>query len=592
MAELSPGAAGQRADSNSASDEQEHEFRRYCERARRALESGSADEAARWFRKAAELRPTASAVHTGLGEAYRRLGQREAALACFERAVELTHDDVAALVSLGEINAELGRVEEAADAFHLATAVGDASPGPWLGLARLARHAGDIDKSVAHLEHAISRWPNEGAVYFELGLSLGHRGDSEGAAAAYRRALAIDPSIAGAWVNLGLIQLSERGEAEAAETMFRRATTLDADLLAAQVNLGLALQEQGKFADALELYERELARRPSAELRWHRGMAHLARGEYALGWADYEARKALPRGSRKFPYPEWDGEPLAGKTILVYAEQGVGDEIMFASCLGNVVEQAAACVIECDPRLHRLFQRSFPRAAVHGASRDGDREWLKAYPNIGVQSAIASLPRFLRPARNAFPAHNGYLRPAPERVAAWRERFGRGDCRRTIGVAWRGGTTKTRQALRSVPIAIFACLLAENDLRIVSLQRGRHADEVEYLKTIHGERVWAFDAPLEDLDECAALIAALDLVISVDNTVVHLAGACGVPVWVLLPYSADWRYPWGRQETPWYPSARCIRQGVDRRWEPVMASVADRLRAWGGRGPTADGEDL
>lgn len=531
------------------------------------------------LRRVVAADPGNAAAHNRLGEALWRQGQKEAALASFERAVELKHDCVEAMVNIGNLHTELGHAEDAADAFHLAAAFDAAAPGPWAGLARLARDADRVDESIAHIARAIALNGNDAALYFEQGMCLSRRGDAAGAAAAYQRAVALDPGLTGAWSNLGLIQLAEFGNAAAAEQSFRRALALEPSLLAARVNLGLALQEQGRFTEALAHYERELERGPCEELRWHQAIALLAMGDYGRGWEGYEARKAKPRGRRSFPYPEWDGTSLKDRKVLVYAEQGVGDEIMFASCLSDVIREAASCIIECDPRLVPLYRRSFPSAQVHGAPRDGNRDWLARYPGIDVQSAIGSLPRFFRRDAAAFPLRRRYLAADEERIGLWHDRLRSGSCGLTVGLAWRGGTRATRAALRSIPIESLAPLLRVDKVRFVNLQRGASAEELGRIGQASGIAMMASDAVLEDLDECAALVNALDLIVSVDSTLAHLCGACGVPLWLLLPYSADWRYPGHDAATRWYPSARLFRQDADRQWGPVIDRVAAELTA-------------
>jgi len=542
-----------------------------------ALMQQGAVEAADWFRRALAVEPALAPAHGGLGEALALLGQAEAALASFERAVESQHDYVEAIVNMGRLHAERGHDEEAADCFHLAAAFDPAAAEPQLELARLARRAGRIEQSIADLERAAIAHPGNARLYFELGLSLSRRGDTAAAAAAYERAVALDPASADALINLGLIHLAQLGNPAQAERMFRRAAEIAPGLLPAQVNLGLALQEQGRMEEALAHYDTQLARGPSDELRWHRGIVLLAMGRFQEGWEGYEARKRQPKGARSFPYPDWDGTPLAGRTILIYGEQGVGDEIMFASCLPEVVAHAGGCVIECDRRLTGLYRRSFPRAAVHGALRDGSRDWLEAYPEIEVQSAIGSLPRFLRRSRAAFPAHRGYLAADPRRAAAWRERLSASGAQMRVGLAWRGGTRKTRGGLRSIAPAALGPLLRVHGAQFVSLQRGATNDDLSQLEREHGRPLATFGAALDDLDETAALAGALDLVVSVDCTMAHLTGALGRRAWVLLPASPDWRYPWQGETMPWYPSLTLMRQPSPGEWGPAIEAAAARL---------------
>ena len=229
--------------------------------------------------------------------------------------------------------------------------------------------------------------PRSAEPYFELGLTHNRGGNTAAALAAYERALELAPDHVAACINAGLIQLAQLGNPGSAQRYFERAVALQPDSVAAQANLGLALQEQGEFEAARAHYDRLIEAYPGvAEYRWNRGIARLSVGDFAHGWDDYEARNERPGKSvaRHFPLAPWAGGALGGRDILIYGEQGLGDEVMFASCVPDVLRQARGVVIECDARLAALFQRSFPTAHVHGAPRDAGRVWLKAFPELSV----------------------------------------------------------------------------------------------------------------------------------------------------------------------------------------------------------------
>jgi hypothetical protein len=304
----------------------------------------------------------------------------------------------------------------------------------------------------------------------------------------------------------------------------------------------------------------------------------LANGDYARGWEDYEMRNARGRGTgeRAFPFPAWRGEELRpGASLLVFAEQGLGDEIMFASCVPDLVARGFDCVIECDVRLAGLFARSFPAATVHGAARDGDRRWLSDYPQIEAQCAIGSLPRLLRRSRAEFPPRDGYLRADPQSVTRWRTRLARDTAGRSVGIAWRGGSASTRGDLRSVPLNVLAPLFAIPRLTFVNLQRDA-GNAIEEITATYGANVLNYAEALTDVEETAALLNALDCVITVDNSVAHLAGALGCPTWIMLAYSADWRWLRTQAECLWYPSATLWRQSAPGDWAGVITLLAEQ----------------
>ena len=513
------------------------------------------------------------------GLALRRAGDREAALECFRRAVEFRHDDVEALVNQGEIQFELGRFEDSADCFELALAFAPDCVDALLGSARLAREAGGEERALQYLQHAVRVAPHSAEPYFELGRTYKHHGNTQAALASYGRALELDPDHFASCVNAGMIYLAQLGDANSARRLFEHAATLQPESVAAQANLGLALQEQGEFELALAHYHRLIEAHPDeVEYRWNRGIALLSRGDFANGWSDYELRQVRTgrAAAPRFPLPEWDGTALTERHVLIYAEQGLGDEVMFASCVPDVLRQARGVVIECDVRLAPLFQRSFPAARVHGATRDGNHDWLQEFPELSVQAACGGLPRFLRRSPADFPHHRGYLVADRGRVADWKSRLAERGSTLNVGLSWHGGTRRTREELRSLTFAQCLPWLTARDCRFVCLQRGDCAAEVAAARQVGARLEW-WPQALQDMDELAALIAALDLVVSVPSTTVHLAGALGQRCWVLLSHAPEWRYAWRGETMLWYPSVRMFRQARSGDWSPVVAAVTAEL---------------
>lgn len=514
------------------------------------------------------------------GRAQFEAGDLPAALKCFERITELKNDDVAAWLQQAELYRELDRGEDAADAFQTALLFAPHSVAALVGLARLTRD-GASAQSVDYLRRALQVEPLNPVLHFDYALSLNRDGDTAAAEAAYARAIELDSRYVAALINLGLLFLLQKGDAPRAQSLFERAVALEPEMVAAQANLGLALQEQGKFDAAYAHYDRLIGSHPdTTEYRWNRALARLSQGDFARGWDDYELRnrRGGGSGSRQFPFSEWDGGALAGHDLLVYGEQGLGDEIMFASCIPDVVAKARSVVVECSAPLEALFRRSFPQASVHGALRDGNRSWLKNFPQLDRQISIASLPRFVRRHRTQFPPHNGYLVAEPERVRYWQTRLAALGSRPRIGISWRGGTRKTRAETRSMRLADCMPLFLETECEFICLQNAEHADEIATLNRA-GDRVHQWPEVIQSTDELAALVSALDLIIAVPSTVVHVSGALGKNVWVMLSTNPEWRYLWQGDRMPWYPSARLFRQDGPRGWASVVAEILRTLGA-------------
>jgi hypothetical protein len=314
-------------------------------------------------------------------------------------------------------------------------------------------------------------------------------------------------------------------------------------------------------------------------MHWHRGLLWLLTGDFARGWPEYEWRWADPNVRlRSFSRPRWDGSSLSGKTILVCAEQGIGDEIMFASCIPDLVKRAGHVVLECDSRLVPLFSRSFPGVGVSAACPADHGNPVPGSPAIDVQIAAGSLPGYLRRSWQDFPEPHAYLVPDPGAVAKWERRYQEAGDGLNVGISWRGGR-KAERGKRSTSLDQWADLLRTEEVSFVNLQYGGSRAEINEVSSRCGVQIldWEDANPLVNLDDFAAQIAALDLVISIDNATVHMAGALGVPVWVLQPFAPEWRWLLDREDSYWYPGVRQFRQSMPGNWGAVFERVATEL---------------
>jgi tetratricopeptide (TPR) repeat protein len=516
--------------------------------------------------------------HTGVD--LRNAGRLGEALASFERAVEIRADYAAAHLYQGELLVEMGRNEDAADCFALALAHDEHLAGAWIGYGKLLRRAGRLEEAIVHLKRAMTLSADASDAWVELGLASNALGQTEAAALAYESAIRAAPDRPAGHINLGLLYLSQFGDACRAEALFRRAIELAPDRIEPHANLGLALHEQGRSQECLSHYDQLIEAHPECnEYRWHRGCVRLSIGDFERGWLDHEARKLrLGRWRRPLPFPEWDGSSeMAGK-LLIYAEQGLGDEVMFASCLPEVLQISQQVVIECDTRLASLFQRSFPNAQVHGVDRAvDDLSWLAEHADITAQCAIGSLPQYFRRSSKAFEGCGPYLVADPHLIDRWRETLLSAGEGLKVGIAWRGGTYKTRRELRSTALSQWQPILSEGGVQFFALQAASR-EELQELR-MSGVSVHELPDMAKDFDELAALIACLDLIITVQGTTAHLAGAQGRPVWILLNYSSEWRYMNAGERMPWYPSAKLFRQPTPGAWDVIFHAAGHELNA-------------
>lgn len=509
-----------------------------CQEAVVQIDHGRLEEAEKLLREAIELDCGFAEAHYRLGLIHRQRGEIEDAADCQELAVYYDPRHVPAHLALAALHASLGRHAQAAD----------------------------------HYLSVVELCPKDVATRTNLCLALFEMAAYDEAREHGERAIAIDPTLPEAHHNLGLV-LREVGEPERAAEHFQRALELKprAEMAA---GLAHAYRDLGRLKEAIATYDRALRLKPAlGDAVINRAYALLLNEDYAAGWTQYEERfTATSTRVREFGAPAWNRESLQGKTILVYAEQGLGDEILFASCLPDLIARAERVIVECSDRLEALFRRSFPRTIVHGGTKEDPTDWLAQHAPVHFQLPIGGLPRWFRRNRDAFPRKGGYLQADPRGIDEWRRRLDVKE-KRVIGLSWRGGAPKTRGNLRSVPLGMLRPVL-EQDAVFVSLQHGAESGVLELSRG----RVKVFPGVTEKPDQLAALIGALDLVISVDNTNVQLAGALDHPVWVMLSASPEWRYGLSGETMTWYPSARLFRQGSDRRWEPVVEKVASALR--------------
>lgn len=329
-----------------------------------------------------------------------------------------------------------------------------------------------------------------------------------------------------------------------------------------------SLTHLGRHDEALPMLEQVIALHPNdPNKRFPRATIHLLNERFAEGWDDYAYRNlSSTKHLRMVAFPQWRGEPLQGKAILVLAEQGLGDQVMFANCLPDLLERKPArTIVEAIDRVAPTLARSFPSCEVIATKQDNRLDWVRALGHVDYFIPVADLPQIFRRTREHFPHHDGYLQADPTRVAFWAERLAGLGARPKIGVSWRGGTELTRTGLRSMDVAMLGPLMHAVEADYVCLQYGDVKDDLAKAEAAE-LRLHYWPESIKDLDEFAALVSALDLVITVCNTTVHYAGALGTPVWVMSPKIPEWRYGLYSESLPWYPSSRMYRQQVAGDW--------------------------
>ena len=442
----------------------------------------------------------------------------------------------------------------------------------FLGVIKLQR--GDAAAALPLIEAALRLKPGAPDILAHRGNALAMLGRCEEALAQFDALLAQHPAQAELHFNRGLALASLARHAEAVAA-YDRALTLRPDYRAAQLNRGVALQALNRHTEAIAGFEALLARNPAdADAAHNAALSRLTVGDYAQGFRQYEARFArsgMPRRRRDLGKPLWGGEILTQPhTILLHAEQGLGDTIQFARYAPLVARMGGRVVLEVAPELVSLLRR------LEGVAQVAERG--AALPDFDLHCPMGSLPLALKTEVASIPAAP-YLAASAARIAQWQARLPALTPR--VAFAWAGGAAHPDDRNRSLPLTQLAPLLELDGISFISLQRDPSAADAAALASM--KRVTALGAELRDFDDTAAVLALCDLVIAVDTSLAHLAGALGRPIWILLPFRPDWRWMLVRPDSPWYPSARLYRQGALGDWASVVARVRADLAGMGER---------
>lgn len=506
----------------------------------------------------------------------------EATALCESLLVERCEDSAIA-IELGRLYRSNGDPQSGIDVLRAFLATHPEDIEATIALGKLL--AGEHEYKMAEplLVAGLEARPDDPELLHDLADIKSEQDRIEEAGALYDRAYALAPTIENrARLVASLIARCRYEDGLAhVDALLKERPWMSEDLVGFQV---YALTNLGRHEELLPLLDRAIADRPhDPNRRFPRAAVHLLNERFELGWDDYRFRNlASTRHLRMLPFPEWQGEPLEGKTVVVLAEQGLGDQVMFSSCLPDLLAQKPQKVwVEAIDRVAPTIARSFPHCEIVATNQKNQLEWVKRVGAADFFVPMGDLPRHFRRSRDQFPKHRGYLVADPERVVHWQRTLNPhgSDGRPRIGFSWRGGTEATRKVLRTVDVTTFDTLIREVDARWVCLQYGDVTEDLARARSL-GMAVDYWPESIQDLDEFAALIAALDLVITVCNTTVHYAGGLGKPTWVLVPHVPEWRYGLTTRSLPWYPSSVIYRQPDHGDWTAVFASVAQDLSEW------------
>lgn len=582
---------------------------------------GRRDEAIDAYREAIRLNPTLADAHSNLGTAYAEAGRMEEAFTAYRQALMLVPAHVEALVNLGLAHETQGDYEAAALAHQAALVARPTEPAAHLHLGGVRLALGRPEEACQGLLAALERVGRRPDLLIGLGNAYKALGRLEEAAAAYEEALGLDSTHARAATNLGNVRVAQ-GRLDEAVECHRRAVALDPTLAEAQLSLGNALKGRGDFLDAIAHYKEAIRLRPEfaeaefnignawrelaeparavaaydqaleirpdyAEAHWNRALALLTLGDLARGWEGYEWRwpvTATLDPARTLPMPPWRGESLLGKRILVWREQGLGDELLFATCLSDLVRRGGQVTLYASARLVSLFARAFPSVRVVAdpmATGDAHPFSLAEYD---FQIPLGSLPRFLRTSPASFPPSGAYLAPEPAQLEKWRRRLHEQGAALSVGICWRSGMLTPERTRHYSSLPDWGPLFAIPWVQWVNLQYGECREELEQAERTFGVEIrrWEGEDLKNDLESVAALIRNLNVVVTAPTAVSSIAGAVGTPTFQ-LDSGSDWTVAGGTR-SPWFPSVSVIRKAPGSPdWNEVIRETAHAVAQLAGR---------
>ena len=576
------------------------------------IKQGKLEEAVQACQQAIKLQPDDVETHYNLGIALQKLDKLEQALKVYQKAIKIQPGNAEIYNNLGVILWKQGKLDESIQAYQNAIEIQPNYAEPYNNLGNVSRERGKLDESIQAYRNAIEIQPNYADAYNNLGNALQEQGKLDESIQAHQNAIEIQPDFAGYYSNLGNVlqeqgkldesiqahqnaieiqpnyagphnnlgnALREQGKLDESIQAYQNAIEIQPDFTEPHNNLGNALREQGKLNESIQAYQNAIEIQPNyAEPHNNLGQTLLLKGDLHQGWKEYEWRwqcKDFSSEIRYFPQVLWNGSDLNGKSILVWTEQGVGDQIMFASMLDDLLQMEAKVITDCDIRLIPLFKRAFPKIQIFPRDNPPVQQLLDT--NIDYQIPIGSLGRWLRSNQNDFKRKNqSYLQTCPEKTSKLKTKYKKlAGNKPLIGISWKSGNQNFGEA-KSTSLKFWTSILSRQDCFFINLQYGNVKQEVEeHISNKNDTSIYLDNDidPLENLDDFAAQIATLDLVISTSNATVHMAGALGEKVWNLLRYMPSWRGMLNKRDTLWYPSMKLFRQNRIGDWLSTFAEV-------------------
>lgn len=534
-----------------------------------AHQLGRGEEAIELLRRAIRANPSAAHYHSNFGQIFASLGRFEDAASSLRTAIGLQPEFPDAYHNLGLALQQLNRPDEAAAALRQAIVQRPNFPAAWNMLGAVLQSSNKSEESIAAFQEATKQQPDFADAFYNLGHALRRAGKTSESVAAFRKSLELNPSQPDAHNSAGVV-LYSAGDLDEALSEFHKSLKLKPDFAEAHNNVGLALQAKGQYDGAAAAYRAAIAVRPDYATAHHNlSTVLLAQGDFENGWAESEWRWRVPELGlihHDFNKPLWDGSELKGKHILLYSDQALGDAIQFLRYAPMVVRKGGIVRLAVPPSLRRLAQGVAGIEIV--------RSLTDNLIDFDVHCPLATLPLKFSTTLSSVPDTTPYLFSDPGKIRHWRERLAP-LAGLKVGLVWAGRPEHGNDHNRSIPLSALAPLAEVPNITWISLQKGKGAEQLSTKPA--SLNLHDFTNELADFSDTAALVDCLDLVISVDTSTAHLAGALGKAVWVMLPFVADWRWLLNRTDSPWYASMRLFRQPKVGDWSSVVQDVAGAL---------------
>jgi tetratricopeptide (TPR) repeat protein len=536
-----------------------------------SMQAGRLNEAVDLISRAIAINSGFGDYYCNLSEAHRRLGHLDRAVALARRAIEINPQMPEAFINLGAALSEIGRNKDAIAAYRKVTELSPHHPTALRNLGSALRRDGQLDEAITVLNRAIELKPHFVEAYIELGNAFSDQRNFVRAVECYRRATQCDPKSAEAHCNLGnsLAALDRFDEALSA---YQTAIELKPDFALAHTNLGKVLPYKGEFQAAVRALEKAVQVNPQSSFAHQALAVELLRlGDFRRGLPEYEWRReplsaVLSKTPNSGPQ-RWDGSDIRGRTIFIHGEQGFGDNLQFVRYVPMIAKLGGRVILGCRPELRRLFEGCLD---VDKVISDGD-----PFPKFDCHCPMASLPLAFATELETIPASVPYLKADPGLIQAWANVLGPRDGLLRVGLAWAGNPDFEDDRRRSLTLAQLNPLADAHKAVFCSLQKGQPALQLaaapRQLKLID------LGSELTDFADTAAAMYSLDLIITTDTSIAHLAGALGLRVWVMLPFVPAWRWLIDREDSPWYPTMRLFRQRTSGDWAEVIDRVAKSL---------------